>query len=94
MLCRGICNLPTEVQLHITLDAAMREAVLNTFNEITLAEYASVINWYSTLTCIISTLRCHQGIPELCIQLLMKTAEEIEKRCDAHSAILATRSAI
>lgn len=69
----------------------MREAVKNTFKEICSAEYASVINWYATLTCVISTLRCYHGIPELCMQLLMQIAKEIEERCDPHSALLATR---
>lgn len=83
--------MPTEIQTHVTLDAAMREAVINTFQELPSVEYASAVNWYATLTFVISTLRCYQGIPELCVQMLTQIAKEIEKRRDPHSAILATR---
>ncbi|KAL9897854.1 dual E2 ubiquitin-conjugating enzyme/E3 ubiquitin-protein ligase BIRC6-like isoform 3-T4 [Glossina fuscipes fuscipes] len=91
LLTDGICNLPTEIQAHTTLDVAMRDAIANTFNELPLAKYASVVSWYATLTWVTSTLKCYHGIPELCIKLLTEISQEMNKRWDPYGALLGTR---
>lgn len=69
----------------------MRDAIANTFNELPLARYASVVSWYATLTWVTSTLKCYHGIPELCIKLLTEISQEMNKRWDPYGALLGTR---
>lgn len=86
-----MCNLPTEIQNHSTLDIAIKESIANTFNELPSAKYASVVRWYTMLACATSTPESHNGISELCIKLLVEISKEIEKRWDPYGALMGTR---
>lgn len=87
----GVCDLPIEIQTHITLDSAMRHAIMQTFNELPTAQYASAVYWYETLICATITQKYYNGIPELCVNLLNEICQEIERRWDPYNAVLSSR---
>ncbi|XP_064535866.1 baculoviral IAP repeat-containing protein 6 isoform X5 [Drosophila montana] len=91
MLTEGMANLPRELQKHASLDISIKTAITNTFHELPRAQCASVVRWYTMLTCATSTAESHNSISEYAINLLKDIASEIDKRWDPHCALLSTR---
>ena len=83
--------MPLDRTFTQNFEEALKISILQSLKEIVNSKYAGAMRWFMLLISGTSTIETQNLISEACVQLLLDTTKEMEKRKNPYNSLLKTR---
>lgn len=90
-ISRGVSNMPRDRAERPQFEMALKVAILSCIDDMSLAENAGALRWFTLLISGTSTLGSQAAIAETSVRLLLNVTKEIAQRWNPNTSILRTR---